>query len=157
MRISHMETGAIITLEDGRGELPADFLAMKRVVVSTGVPYVLDYAEPSTYGPSAPIEEGTQFYTIVGREIRARTASTLTILYYAKIPPLTSVENTNWLLTKAPDIYLYGTILELLNALEGDGVEKYAGMFGAAVEGLIQSETFSRGGTLTMRASMPAP
>ena len=60
-------------------------------------------------------------------------------------------------MVKAPDVYLYGTILEVLNALEGDAVEKYAGMFGAAVQGLIQSETFSRGGVLTMRASMPAP
>ena len=81
---------------------------------------------------------------------------TLDVVYYAKVPPL-ATNDPNWLLTKAPDVYLFGTILEILNALEGQGVEKYAGLFGGAVQALIASETFSRGGVLTMRASMPAP
>jgi hypothetical protein len=45
----------------------------------------------------------------------------------------------------------------MLVALEGDAQDKYAGLFAGAVEGLIQSETYSRGGVLTQRASMPAP
>jgi hypothetical protein len=156
-RISHMETSATIVLEDGSAYLPGDFLAMKRVVAATSTPYVLDYAEPGTYGPTASAPLEGQFYTIVGLKIRARTSSTLTILYYARVPALTGTDNTNWLLSKAPDIYLYGTIMEMLNALEGEGVEKYAGLFSGALESLIQSETYSRGGVLTQRASMPAP
>jgi hypothetical protein len=156
-RISHMETGAELTLVDGRATLPDNFLAMKRVVVASLTPYVLDYAEPGTYGPILPGTWEGQFYTIVGREIRARTAFPLTILYYARVPALTVADDTNWLLVRAPDIYLYGTILEMLVALEGDAQDKYAGLFAGAVEGLIQSETYSRGGVLTQRASMPAP
>jgi hypothetical protein len=158
-RLSTMETEATLTLVDGAADLPADFLAMHRVVADYSVPRLLDYAEPGWFHDAYPIggtdEEGG-FYTIVGSTIRARSSSTLGIVYYAKVPALAD-EDPNWLLTKAPDVYLYGTILELLNALEGNGVEKYGGMFGAAVEGLIQAETFSRGGVLTMRASMPAP
>jgi hypothetical protein len=156
-RISHMETSATITLEDGSAYLPSDFLAMKRVVAATSTPYVLDYAEPGTYGPTASAPWEGQFYTIVGLKIRARTSSTLTILYYARVPALTGTDNTNWLLSKAPDIYLYGTILEMLVALEGEQQDKYAGLFSAALESLIQSETYSRGGALRQHASMPAP
>ena len=50
------------------------------------------------------------------------------------MPPLATID-PNWLLTKAPDVYLFGTILELLNALEGDAAGKYAGLYGQAVRG----------------------
>jgi hypothetical protein len=175
-RVSHMETAVTLTLVDNTGAaLPDDCLAIKRVVaVSPGEgggfdagfdagfdigagtssgsgPRLLSYAEPGwcvEYNP-------TGFYTLIGTHIYARSA-TLNVVYYAKLPPLATTD-PNWLLTKAPDVYLFGTILELLNALEGDATSKYAGLFSSAVEALIQSETFSRGGVLTMRASMPAP
>ena len=83
----------------------------------------------------------------------ARTSS---ILYYAKVPALVTTD-PNWLLLKSPDVYLYGTILEMLVALEGDQQDKYAGLFGSAVESLVAAQTYSRGGVLTQRASMPAP
>jgi hypothetical protein len=159
LRLSMMETEATVTLAGGTGALPSDFLAMHRVVANYSVPRVLSYAEPGWYHDAYPInttdEEGG-VYTIVGPVLHARASTTLGIVYYAKVPPL-ATNDPNWLLQKAPDVYLYGTILEMLNALEGNGVEKYGGMFGAAVQGLIASETFSRGGVLTMRASMPAP
>ena len=90
-----------------------------------------------------------------GTTLRSHAGS-VGILYYAKVPPLATTD-PNWLLSKAPDVYLFGTILEVLNALEGDAAGKYAGLYNSAVESLIASETFSRGGVLTMRASMPAP
>jgi hypothetical protein len=156
-RLSDMETEATLTLVDGSASLPDDFLAMHQVTANYSVPRVLTYAEPGWYSRAYPFpmpgDEGG-FYTIVGSTLRAH--ADVDIVYYAKVPPLATT-NPNWLLAKAPDVYLYGTILEVLNALEGQGVEKYAGMFKAAVQGLIASETFSRGGVLTMRASMPAP
>jgi hypothetical protein len=32
------------------------------------------------------------------------------MIYYGKIPALTDSNTTNWLLTKAPDVYLYGAL-----------------------------------------------
>lgn len=34
------------------------------------------------------------------------------IVYYAKIPALTVSNTTNWLLTDAPDVYLYATLMQ---------------------------------------------
>jgi hypothetical protein len=151
-----------------------DFLAMKRVVSNTSPTRLLSYAEPGWYSeayPNSGTDESSGFYTITGvyasppsplgpqppqQTLYSRSPATLSVIYYAKVPSLASVD-PNWLLLKAPDVYLYGTILELLLALEGEQQDKYAGLFGSAVEGLIQGQTFSRGGTLTMRASMPAP
>lgn len=162
LRVSQMETEATLTLTNGSASLPSDFLAMHRVVADYSVPRALSYAEPAWFHDAYPIggtdEEGG-FYTIVGTTVRAQSPTTLGIVYYAKVPALSadSAEDSNWLLVKAPDVYLYGTILELLIALEGNAQDKYAGLFAAGIDSLIASETFSRGGVLTQRASMPAP
>jgi hypothetical protein len=170
-RLAEMETEGTLTLANGTSPLPVDFLAMKRVVANTSSPRVLKYAESGWYQeafPSSNTDEGCGFYTIAGTQtslgvgnemqqtLHSKASSTLGIIYYAKVPALTTVD-PNWLLIKSPDVYLFGTILEVLVALEGDGQDKYAGLFSSAVEGLITSQTFSRGGTLTQRASMPAP
>jgi hypothetical protein len=180
LRIPEMETETALTLADGRGLLPVDFLAMKRVMANTPTPGLLAYAEPGWFSdvfPFSGTDDSCGFYTIVGtvnspsspdpdrpptvtsqQVLRARTGAPLSIVYYARVPALASViPYPNWLLLKAPDLYLYGTILELLVALEGDQQDKYAGLFAGAVETLVQAQTYSRGGVLTMRASMPAP
>jgi hypothetical protein len=35
--------------------------------------------------------------------------------------------------------------------------DKYAGLLASSIESLVQAQTYSRGGVLTQRASMPAP
>jgi len=158
-RLPEMETEDTLTLVDGAAALPVDFLAMKRVVANASSPRLLSYAEPGWYQeafPSSGTDDAAGFYTIVGTTLHSKASSTLGIVYYARVPALATTD-PNWLLLKSPDVYLFGTILEVLVALEGDAQDKYAGLFSSAVEGLIQSQTYSRGGVLTQRASMPAP
>jgi hypothetical protein len=176
-RLAEMETEVTVPLSGGRASLPRDFLAMKRVTANSSSPRLLSYAEPGWYQdayPSSSTDEGCGFYTIYGTDtvgfegpettpsgnvyqvLHSKAASAVSIVYYAKVPSLT-ITDPNWLLAKAPDVYLYGTILEMLVALEGDSQDKYAGLFGSAVESLVAAQTYSRGGVLTQRASMPAP
>jgi hypothetical protein len=42
------------------------------------------------------------------------------MVYYGKIPALTDVNTTNWLLTKAPDVYLYGALVHAAPFLMDD-------------------------------------
>lgn len=68
----------------------------------------------------ADIIKKTQFYTAPNNYsimdgaieiIPAPTANiTLEMIYYGKIPALSDSNTTNWLLTKAPDVYLYGAL-----------------------------------------------
>jgi hypothetical protein len=44
----------------------------------------------------------------------------LSLVYYAKIPVLSDSNTTNWLLTKAPDLYLYSALLEAAPYLKDD-------------------------------------
>lgn len=65
----------------------------------------------------------TRYYTIINGEFQmlpAPTASvTYDIRYYAKIPALATNE-TNWLLTKSPDLYLYGALTQSAPYLKDD-------------------------------------
>jgi hypothetical protein len=96
--------------------LPTLFLEMRNIKI-TGTPvYTLEQRAPfemdaldngSTGQPSR--------YAIIANQIRLSpapdTTYTLEIDYWESIPPLAS-NSTNWLLDAAPDIYLYGSLLE---------------------------------------------
>ena len=57
-----------------------------------------------------------RYYTIIDGafEILPTSSSSVDLLltYYARIPALSTSNTSNWLLVKAPDLYLYGTLLE---------------------------------------------
>lgn len=44
----------------------------------------------------------------------------LTLTYYAEVPALSDVTETNWLQQKAPDLYLYSSLLEATPYLKND-------------------------------------
>lgn len=67
---------------------------------------------------------GRHFYTIFGNEIELyptpHAATTLEMVYRQNLPPL-ATNTTNWLLSLAPDAYLYGTLLESAPYIKQDG------------------------------------
>ncbi len=69
-----------------------------------------------TVGPS-------RYYTIIDGAFELIPAPTadldLILTYYAKIPALETAD-TNWLLLKSPDLYLYGTLIETVPYLKDD-------------------------------------
>jgi hypothetical protein len=71
-----------------------------------------DYAASEYSGSSAT--GYPSFYTISGSVIATFPPSTADIIidYYASIPALSTTNPTNWLLTAAPDVYLYGALME---------------------------------------------
>lgn len=52
-------------------------------------------------------------FTVTGSTIQIypQSAVTVAMRYYQQIPALTTDGSTNWLLTKHPDVYLYGSLL----------------------------------------------
>lgn len=76
------------------------------------------------------------------------------LLYYQKIPALTDVNTTNWLLDEAPDVYLYGSLLHTSGYLGEDArIATWAQLYSAAVQRLNEtSDSAQWSGTgLTMR------
>ena len=76
------------------------------------------------------------------------------LLYFARIPPLSDSEPTNWLLTEAPDAYLYGSLLQSAPYLvEDERTQVWGSLYAAAVQNLNQaSERARHSGPLRLRA-----
>jgi hypothetical protein len=110
--------------------LPSDFQTMRRVRLSgvTGKPRLSFMSQTQLEDYRYRIDNITGqpvYFAIVGDELElAPTPNenyTLEMVYRANIPALTASNTTNWLLTLAPDLYLYGTLLETAPYIKEDG------------------------------------
>ena len=120
-----METRSTTTCDTTDDEpefvtLPTDFQTMRRVRLSsvTGKPRLelMAQSQLEDYRYSTDnVTDQPVYYTIVGTEMElAPTPNsnyTIEMVYRKNIPALAS-NSTNWLLTAAPDVYLYGMLLE---------------------------------------------
>jgi hypothetical protein len=64
------------------------------------------------------------YYTITGSQLEfipsPDTTYSAELTYYAKIPALSDSNTSNWLLAYAPDLYLYGALIEASPYLKDD-------------------------------------
>lgn len=114
------QTDPSVTAEPEFVALPDDFQTMRRIRVSNerGKPQ-LDFLS----GPQmdemrtrqADVAGCPRYFTIFGNEIELfptpASLVTLEMIYRQNLPSVNS-NSTNWLLTLAPDAYLYGSLLE---------------------------------------------
>ena len=98
--------------------LPTGYIQMRNFQVNTEPLTTLSYVTPEIYdrlwGGSTT---GTpKFYTILANEVSfgpiPSTVQQVEMLFYKKFDNLSGSTTTNLLLTEAPDIYLYGSMLE---------------------------------------------
>lgn len=110
------------------GTVPNDFLEVKSIKLNTNpiTPLqfqtidAMDSLSNTTYLSSGkPL-----YFSIVGEQIRLLPipdgAYTAELVYYAKLTKLSSSVATNFLLTQAPDVYLYGALLQAAPYLQFD-------------------------------------
>ncbi len=68
----------------------------------------------------------TTYYTIIGNRIRIfpppgqSNPDQLDLWYYARLNPLNNTTTTNWVLSRYPDLYLYGSLLHSAPYLKDD-------------------------------------
>lgn len=172
--VRQMEQRSTTTIDAGSDEpefisLPSDFQSMRRIRLSSvnGKP-CLEFRSGTQMDEirySAANATGRPMYfTIFGDEIELFPTPDqnydIEMVYRKNIPAL-STEDTNWLLTLAPDAYLYGTLLEAAPYLKNDErIGVWAAGFSSAIDGLNKlgmTSTFNAG-PMTMRVSgSPTP
>jgi len=103
--------------------LPADFQSMRRMRITTGsqtgaqsgLEFKSTVAMDEFRTQTADVAGQPRYFSIFGDEIELAptpdAAYTIEMIYRANLPALAS-NSTNWLLTLAPDAYLYGALLE---------------------------------------------
>jgi len=126
LRLRSMETKETASTVAGQRNLalPANYIQMRNFQVNTSPLTTLSYVTPEIYdrvwGGST---SGTpEFYTILANEVSfgpiPATVMEVEMLFYKRFDNLASAttsgypDSVNWLITNAPDIYLYGSMLE---------------------------------------------
>ena len=94
-------------------DLPTDFGSVQRVTVTANsVEYSLDY-KAQDYTPTGQTYPNE--YALENNKLRiwgTSTGQAYTLYYIPNLAALSDSNTTNWLLTNAPDLYLYATALE---------------------------------------------
>lgn len=105
LRMRDQITSATVTVIAGRAPLPADFAEALGLFRADGCEYVQQSPQHR--------DRHRHFYSIQGADIVApNLTGDLALDYYAKLPGLAVMSDTNWLLDKYPDVYLYAVAFE---------------------------------------------
>lgn len=132
--VRQMEQRATALLDPGSNEpefisLPADFQSMRRVRLSSvaGKPCLAfksgTQLDEYRFGTS-DVAGRPHYFTVFGDEIELAptpdAAYTVEMVYRRNVPPL-ALNDPNWLLSLAPDLYLYAALLEAAPYIKEDG------------------------------------
>jgi len=133
-----MEVAVTGTATSDSTPLPADFGAMVSISTGNGDLKAIGAVEYATYRPVSDIPRA---YAIIDNALwfAPRNPTTpYTLVYRRRIPALTETAPTNWLLALAPDVYLYGALLQAEAFLaEDDRISLWKAAFDEAVSELI--------------------
>lgn len=126
------------------------FLEMRDIVWegADGRRHNLTYAPADEYAVTRADGMPRQ-YTIIGRDLfllpAPDKAGKLLLTYYAEIPPLCDEQPDNLILLTAPDVYLYGALLESVPFTRGSApAEQWAQFYSGARTKLEQNEQRAR-------------
>ena len=153
LRIRAMESKQTASTVAGQQNLalPSRFIQMRNLQINTSPVTPMQYVTPEIfdrlYGGSS---NGTpKFYTIIANELQLGptpdTVQTIEMLFYERFENLSATVTTNWMITNAPDIYLYGAMLEAEPFIMNDPrVQLWATAFQQAIKDLQEQDNRDR-------------
>lgn len=149
LRTRQMVKRATATIDTQYFAMPSDFLEAKSFILNTNPISTVDFAtmeflntqRASTYiAPGKPVlfgVVGTQFEVVPSPD--ANYTGELT--YYAKIESLSDSTTSNWLLSYAPDLYLYGALIQAAPYLRDDErIGTWGQFFTAAMDDIVVAD-----------------
>lgn len=113
----------------------------------------LSYLNPGQFWSLHSSRSGTaqpKYYTIIGDNLKLSpipesAGRDYEVHFYAEVSPLTAASPTNSLLSKAPDLYLYATLLEAQPYLaDQERALEFAALYDRAKESLLAADVRSK-------------
>ena len=128
LRTRQMVQRATASIDSEYSALPGAFLQLRDIRLNTNPVQHLEQISTEQQNQERHRFGNTsgqpKYYSIIGETFQVfptpDTTYTGEIAYYEKIPVLSSDSDTNWLLTKAPEIYLYGSLVHAAPYLKDD-------------------------------------
>jgi hypothetical protein len=142
LRSREMVVRATTTNDEEFVELPPDFLqALNLQIVGGKTPLRYVTLDEADQIKAAQIYTQVIAYTLVDDAIELVPAPAnnvqIEMVYYQCIPALSSANTTNWLLSKSPDVYLYGALVHAAPFLMDDQrISTFASFYSQRVEAL---------------------
>jgi hypothetical protein len=152
------------TLDSRYVQMPTDWMETVRFSITSGDTYrlelvsrddMLEYRQKTANASGRP-----RFYANIGDTIEVFPTPdadyTMQLQYYAKTPALSDSNASNWLLLDAPDVYLYGTLIQSAPYLQDDArTQTWAALYAAALQSLQKASDDTRfaGSGLRMRVT----
>ena len=130
--------------------LPIDWLEMIQIQLTAGGRLqVISAAELQDRKEVSLTPHKPKYYRLTSDQIEfyptPDSSYEAAMQYYARVPALTDVDTTNWILTDYPDIYLYGSLVHAAPYLIDDQrLNVWASLYQSAVDALNQDNTKSR-------------
>ena len=143
--------------------IPSDFIMAKSMILQENPNVVLvqkdmtqlvnDTPSTSTGQPASFATFGTNFYY---RPL-PDSARSIKLFYYAAPAALSDSNTTSTLLTKYPDLMLYGTLIEVTAHIEDDArIQIWKGAFDEAIKDITDDNTTNRWSGAPIRSSIDA-
>ena len=126
LRLRSMEQKEIANTIGGQSNyaLPTNYLQMREFRLNANPTISLTYVSPEIFEAWNLGSGQPKFYTIIANEIRIGPTPAgvyeMEMLFWRRFPNLSSSTATNWMLTNAPDVYLYGSLMELEPFIQND-------------------------------------
>lgn len=134
-KLVDFEGSASVTVTAGTGSLPADYAGFRAAKWDANPDRPLTYLTPDAL--NAVAESGDpQFYSVTGTSVKVAPAGsgTLILTYQARLTALSNTNTSNTILTRYPDAYLQGTLLQVgVWARDTEAIGLHSGLYEAAV------------------------
>lgn len=149
LRCREMETIVSLVPTSGVCALPSDYLGYTRVSENTSYKRTLNYVTLDQAERSYPDGASglAEKFTIIGTNLYTYplAQNNINLVYYQAIPALSDTNTTNWLLTKAPGVYLRATLMQAADYTKDDGeLTKQAQLAASLVAGLNRSDLMGK-------------
>jgi hypothetical protein len=125
LRLRQMLKRSTTTLDEAYEGLPSDCLQVYRVAIDGVVLSPVTADQITTY-TERYLGDATQWYAVIGDALQfapapaASATGSLELVYYGRLLALSASQQTNGMLDWAPDVYLYGTLLQASPYLQDD-------------------------------------
>lgn len=152
---------ATLVADDAFVSLPTDLRSVRLVKLNTSPIEVLEYYTPTKLDElySSTATGKPRAYTIIGTEIKFAPAPDATytaeIVYMEGVPELSDSNATNIILTRHPDIYLYGALAAAsVYLMDDQKTTLYESLFTRAIDETKREEERSKqaGSALQMKS-----
>lgn len=148
LRIRPMETALSVTISSGVAALPADYVGLKYAYVNASKAQFLERKTAEDIYRAYPVRSSSGLPKVIAREAEnfifgpyPDSGYPIAGIYYKKLDLLDGSNTTNWFTSNAPEVLLYGALLEAQPFLMNDErIPVWQALFNEAIDSISMDE-----------------